>query len=71
MFKGHEGKLIHAELHINDAASSILDVFGKSKKSYLAFDRSGIRGRITSPMRPLRMARLNGTQDTFWGTSMV
>ena len=37
MFKGHEGKLIHAELHINEPASSILQMYLDTSKKEITF----------------------------------
>ena len=72
MFKGHEGKIIHSELHINpDCVIYFVDIFGEGKTSsnvnqLLELDSEEEINRIYKELSE------NGTvkyelQKTFWG----
>jgi PhnB protein len=71
-FKGHEGKLIHAELHINpDCVLYFADVFNeKGVKTYcnliLEMDSEEEINRIYSKLKENGKVRYE-LQKTFWG----
>jgi PhnB protein len=73
MFKGHEGKLIHAELHINDACILYFaDVFGHVEKGnhiWLSIDlESEVELQaIYEALSQDGQIKME-LQDTFWGT---
>ncbi|MBM7571511.1 VOC family protein [Aquibacillus albus] len=71
MFKGHEGKILHAELHLGESVVHFSDIFGSVKKGdnvkiTLEFEsedeiRKTYRSLITDGHASVEL------QETFWG----
>lgn len=73
MFKGHEGKLIHAELHINESCILYFaDVFGGVEKGnhiWLSIDLESEEELKTIYDALAQNGKIKmELQDTFWGT---
>ena len=73
MFKGHEGKLIHAELHINDSCILYFaDIFGEVEHGnhiWLSLDLESEEELIAIYDALSKDGKLQKElQDTFWGT---
>ena len=72
MFKGHEGKIIHAELHINDECQIYFaDIFGEKKESgnidlVLELDSEDEINRLYSILSQEGSIEFE-LQKTFWG----
>lgn len=73
MFKGHEGKYIHAELHINpDCVLYLVDIFGKSPvkgnniELILDMESESEIDRLYSELSQDGQIKME-LQDTMWG----
>lgn len=72
MFKGHEGKIIHSELHINESCILYLvDIFDEKKKTenihlVLELDNEEEINRVYSSLKDLGSVKYE-LQKTFWG----